>query len=685
MQQAQLPRVQYELIRLGGGLDLVTPSLSLPPGVARSSVNFECSITGGYTRIAGYERYDGRPNPSDASYAAIAVTITGSISAGNTITGATSGATGVVFIVSGSTVGYTKATGTFQVGETVRVGGIAQGTVSALTPLTALTSQQSAQYLNLAADVYRADIGLVPGSGPVRGVAYNNGQVYAWRNNAGGTALAMYKASASGWTLIPYGVELSFDAGTIALVDGNTVTGQTSGATGTIRRVVVESGAWSSNDAAGRLIFSSVTGTFSAGENIRIGTTTHAHAVAAQSAITALPNGRVETVTGNFGGNVNTTRLYGCDGVNRAFEFDFANNIYVPIVTGMTTDQPNHIAFHKNHLFLSFGSSVQHSAIGDPYVWSPVFGAGEIALVDDVTAFLVLSGDQTTGAMAIYADDNTFMLYGTSAENWNLISYNSGAGAKAFSAQNLVSSFAFDDRGVMNLRTTLNYGNFDSSALTMNIRPFIQQRRNQVTASVVNREKSQYRVFFSDGFGLYVTFVNDKYMGSMPVEFPNPAYCMCDGENQDGSETAFFGSTNGYVYRLDVGTSFDGAEIGASLLLTYDAVKSPRMLKRWRRASLEIDGNAYAEFSFNYLLAYSSTSVPQGLQESYSTNLSSSFWDAVNWDSFIWDGRTLAPSEVEVVGTGENIAVQIACNSDYYAPFTINSVILHYSMRRGLR
>jgi hypothetical protein len=277
------------------------------------------------------------------------------------------------------------------------------------------------------------------------------------------------------------------------------------------------------------------------------------------------------------------------------------------------------------------------------------------------------------------------MLYGTSSENWNLVSYNVGTGAKPYSAQNLVSSFAFDDRGIMSLTTTLNYGNFDASALTLNIRPFVQQRRNKVTASGVNREKSQYRVFFSDGSGIYATLFNGKYMGSMPVEFPDAVNCMCDGEDPDGSETAFFGSTDGRVYRLDVGTSFDGDEIGASIILTYNFAKSPRILKRWRRASLEVDGTAYAEFSFNYSLAYASTQVPQGVQESYSTNLSASFWDNVNWDNFVWDGRTLAPSEVEVVGTGENIAVQIACNSDYYSPFTINSVILHYSMRRGLR
>ena len=39
----------------------------------------------------------------------------------------------------------------------------------------------------------------VPGSGPVRGVWLYNGDVFAWRDNAGGTALVMHKATAGGW------------------------------------------------------------------------------------------------------------------------------------------------------------------------------------------------------------------------------------------------------------------------------------------------------------------------------------------------------------------------------------------------------------------------------------------------------------------------------------------------------
>ena len=73
MPAPKMPPTQYDIIQLRGGLDLVTPTLSLPSGVARDAVNYEVSITGGYSRIAGYERFDGRPNPSDATYTLLTV------------------------------------------------------------------------------------------------------------------------------------------------------------------------------------------------------------------------------------------------------------------------------------------------------------------------------------------------------------------------------------------------------------------------------------------------------------------------------------------------------------------------------------------------------------------------------------------------------------------------------------
>jgi hypothetical protein len=675
-----MPPVKYSLIQLQGGLDLVTPTLSLPPGIARSAVNFEVAITGGYTRIAGYERVDGQPNPSDAVYNAITVANASNLAVGNTFTNLATTSSGYIIAIDNTTIIYTKAVGVFAVADDLYVGGILKATVTVLGATATITSSLSSQYTYLAAEVYRAVITTVPGAGPIRGVVYYGSTVYAWRNNVGETAMAIYKSTTSGWALVPLGFELAFNTGTTQLNDGNVIVGQTSGATGTITRVVLSSGTWAAGTAAGYLTFASVTGTFQSGENLRIGATTYALAGGAQAAITLSPTGRVETAIDNING---ASRIYGADGVNYGFEFD--GTVYVRIRTGMTTDTPTHVVVHKAHLFFSFGASVQFSGIADPYAWSPVVGAGEIALNSNVTAFLVQPGDQSTGAMAIYSDDNTSILYGSSSANFQLVSYNVGTGAKAYTGQNMNVSYSFDDRGVMNMATTLNFGNFDSAALTLNLRPFIADRRTLATASGVSREKGQYRVFFSDGYALYVTLANGSFMGAMPVQFPNAVTCMCEGQRVDGAETAFFGSTNGYVYRLDAGTSFDGLEIAANMTLVFNAIGSPRLLKRFRKASLEITGTSYADFYFNYDLAYATTDIGQADQVLYASSLVSSYWDTSYWDFFVWDDRTLAPSEVEVNGTGENIALRVASNSPYFQPFTVNSAILHYTPRRGLR
>jgi hypothetical protein len=678
---AQLPPVDYELIRLKGGLDQVTPTLSLPSGVARRAANFECSITGGYTRIAGYERFDGRPRPSDATYIVIYMTSIANVAIGNTVTGATSLATGRVIAVEGDYLVVTKVTGSFLDSEEIYVGAALVG-LSVGTAGSVVNGLLDAQYRNLAADAYRQDIQAVPGEGVVRGVAYYGGNVYAWRNNVGSTALTMHKSTSSGWVPVALGFELSFDGGTAQILDAQTVTGATSGATGVVKRVVLQDGDWTTSDASGRLIFASVSGTFQNNENLQVGGVTKALANGTQSAITLAPSGRVEAVVGNFGG-VDGYKLYGCDGQNRAFEYD--GETYVPIATSMAVDKPLHVAFHKQHLFLSFGASLQFSAIGDAYRWSPVLGAGEIAMNDTITNLLIMPGDQTTGAMAVYTRNNTSILYGTSSEDFKLSSYNSGTGAVPHTARTMDQAYALDDRGIMTLGTSLNFGNFLPSSLTMNLRPFLTGRINLASASSVEREKGQYRVFFSDGTGIYLTVLNGQLLGAMPVQFDDPVLCAFEGEKQDGTTATYFGSDNGFVYQLDAGTSFDGANIQANLTLVANAIRSPRLLKRFRKGSIEVTGDSYSEIQFGYLLAYGSPDINQPLDSKYELDLRNPFWDSMIWDNFIFDGRDIAPTETGMTGTGENVAISISSVSDLFRPFTVNSVILHYSIRRGLR
>ena len=676
------PPVQYDLIRLQGGMDQVTPTLSLAPGTARRASNFECAITGGYTRIDGYERFDGHASPSDGKYNKLTCNLTGAVVVGNTIVGQSTASTGVVIAIVGNILIITRETTAFVSGEGITISSTVVGSVTQVNGVEA-DGLLDATYLGLAAANYRASIAVVPGSGAILGVNYFQNVVYAWRNNAGATAVALYKSSSSGWTLINFGKELAFTLGTVAIVDGNTVTGATSGATGVVARVVVQTGTFAAGTAAGRLILSSSTGTFSAAELLKVATVSSATGSGAATQITMAPNGQFNMITANFGGSSQLKRLYGCDGVNRAWEFD--GTTFVPIVTGMATDTPNIIQFHKQYLFLTFGASLQFSAIGNPYSWSVVLGAGEIIMNDNVTNLLVMPGNQGTGAMAIFTLTDTSILYGTSTATFQMVAFNIGTGGLKASAQNLDQAYVLDDRGVMSLTATLNYGNFDAASLTMMLKPFMDIHRNLVTCSMLQRSKGQYRAFFSDGYGLYVTVKNSQFLGAMPVVFPDPVLNCVEDHTSNGSPVLFFGSSSGYVFQLDKGTSFDGQPIAANMTLVFNATKSPRILKRYRKASVELTGSSYATIAFGYDLGYRTSTMDQAVDASYSNDLRSAYWDSFTWDNFVFDGNDITPSEVEVMGTAENIALRISSTSGILKAFTVNSIIVHYSMRRGLR
>jgi hypothetical protein len=689
----QFPQVAYDRIDLAGGLDLLTPTLSLPPGICRAAQNFEISITGGYSRIGGYERYDGHVSPSSATYTAMTLGSLGSITAGTAITGATSGATatccGTNTGTVGNLIGITAVTGSFSVGENIQVGGITQGVLLAF-PSTVTDPYTAALYQEGASNVARNNISKVPGSGSILGLFNLSGTWYAFRNNAGGTVANLYKSTGGGWVQVAYGKELLYTAGAgTQPAAGATVTGATSGATGVIAAVINQTGTVVSGvptwvGSTGRFIFSSTTGTFTNGEALQVSAATVATGSGTQIQIAPAPGGTYSIDIGAFGGTPSgSTMAWGASGVDRGFGFD--GTTYIPVTTGSSPDTPSIARRHLNYLVFVIKNSVQISGLGLPFMWSPLVGGAEIALPENGTNAIPLPGNQATGALALFTQNFTQILYGQTTATFQLVPYNIKTGAYFGTAANLSDVYVFETRGIASMTTTLNYGNFDPAYLTMNIMPFIQTHRGAATCAIVNRAKSQYRVFFSDGFALYATFLNKRYMGSMPVFYPNAATCVADGVDSNGNQVIMFGSTNGFVYQQDIGSSHDGVAINAYLQLVFDSIKSHRMLKRYRKASLEINTQGYTAISVAYQLAYNLITTGQPNAANYTANLSPAYWDSFTWDNFYWDANGLSPIEIGLQGTAENIALFVTCNTDVIFPFTINTATLHYTPRRGLR
>lgn len=675
-----LPPVKTQYIPFAGGVDQVTPPIQVKPGVLSDSVNFDVGANGGYRRIDGYEKYDGSPSPLSYGFWGLAVAATAFLAPGRTLVGDVSGATGKVIATDNEGFVYlVRPTGTFQLGEGVSILGLPAGTVTGEAfQRNDRSDAFAAECMALAAAEYRQDIETVPGSGPIRGLCFYAGSLYAFRNNVGNTATGIYKATSTGWTEVTPSNEITFSAGAGTLAEGQTLT--KGAVTAIIQRVVIESGTLAGSDAAGRLIISDPAGgSFTAGAATTAGGTLTLSG--GHTAISLAPNGRFRFVLHNFGIE---QRVYGCYGTGSAFEFD--GTVLVPIQTGMATDTPAQIAVHKNHLFLSFDNSVQHSSIGNPYQWQPITGAAEINMGELVTNFLSQPSDATSGgAMAISTRNSMWVLYGSSSADWNLVALQRDVGAFAHTMQAIAATTYFlDDRGVASLVGVKEFGNFASATISAKVRPWLMDRKTSVIDSCVVKEKNQLRFFFAGGTGMHVTFLGANPVGLMPVQYAHNITIALSTELADGLDATFYGDDSGNVYLADVGPSFAGETITAFFKLHFDHCQSPRIDKRFRKVTFEVKGTGYSDFQTGYELGYGDGDIPMDAIATIDSRFTGPRWDdpANYWDAGVWDGRVLLPVEVSLSGTAENISLVVFQTSSRYDSLNFQGAIIQYTPRR---
>lgn len=677
---------------LQGGLDLITAAIATKPGRVIAGVNYE-PVLRGYQRVDGFERLDGRTKPSEATYAVLGFDVgTATIAAGASVVGGTSGATGTALIdmaVTSGTLGGGDAagylvliavTGTFQDNELLKVGGVTKCQADGVAlEGGALNDTDDATWSHGAIDAARALIQAVPGSGAVRGVWGYAGSIYAFRDNVGATVGVMFKATTSGWAAVDLGRSIAFTSGgTYEVQEGDTITGATSSATAVVRRAVLTSGDWAAGTAVGRLILSGQAGTLQA-ENLNVGANLNVATIAGNSTATTLPaGGRYEFLNHNFYGAASRRRMYGVNGVGTAFEY--TGQALVPILTGMTIDAPDHIAVHKNQLFLSYpGGSLQNSSIGEPITWQVVTGANEIGLGSNVVGLI----GEYVDSLAVFCRNKIAILYGNDRTDFQLSTLKAQAGAIGLTAQYCKSPIYMDDAGLRDLRAAQTFGDFQTGAVTIQAFPLIQAKRKAgitPVASLCVRNKDQYRLFWSDGTGITV-YLGRKVPELLPFDIGFVPACASSSDDADENEILLFGDADGFVYQLDAGTSFDGDAVDAYLRLPFNHVGSPQYNKRWHKATLEIDAPANAMIGVTAEFSYGDTDLPQVGSQTFSVRGGGGFWNEANLNEFQWSAPVEGLADADIDGFGKNVSIAIASRATYERPHTIQGITLNYSMR----
>lgn len=669
---------------LAEGIDLISPPGLAKPGSCRFALNYEADFGGGYSRVGGFERFDGRPSPSDAQYVVLEAEdgFTG-VGLGALVIGSTSGAEGLIVWMSGDLKrialskllpGFTFTT------EVVTIAASPVGTITNASPSIDGFIDNDIAYES--AELYRADIEQVPGYGVIRGVAILKNVVYAWRDGPGPipTTQHIYKSTATGWELVDLLYRVPFSAGTLAYIDGSSLIQGGVGAT--ILRVVVLAGDWTTADAEGFFVIDApVGGSFAAGAATGTGACTLDGAHLAQTLQAGGAYGRVVSVVHNFTGLATTQRLYGCDGVNPEFEFD--GTTYVPLVTGMGNRRASQVFVHKQHLFFSYAASLQHSAIGNPLSWSAVLGAAELTTGDEITNLINVSGSEDNAALMVTCRDSVWVLYGTSAADWKFVRVSQEAGAQAYSGLAFGNPIAFDRDGFNRYSPTQSFGNFSFESASRKIDPLV--RNSVVQAAVLVKNRSRYRCFFSDGLVLTATPNADGTIAWMPCDYDRVMNVVVSGEIA-GQQRIFMGDLDGWVLEADVGRSFDGAEITAGMRLVSDNQGAPVTLKQYRNTELQTEaGSAFAlalgaEFSDSSAAEANVTPAAMtDFKRQYGVGL---FWDFNSWDRSYWDGAEANLVRYTTRGQGRSISLLLSSASDREMPHSLKTTNLLFTPRR---
>lgn len=717
-----------DMIAFGGGLNLVDPPIMMKPGHLLGCKNYEPGVRGGYSRVEGYERFDGRASPTRADYWALSVT----------------GVVGVQpFPVGGTLNQY--PTGDTTLDETTL---IAQGTIvfsqdegdgewivgvvqAANTPdfvngfetdgdvyvetgtgqPGALQGPSSFAFRNGAPDDdtneliifdktehYRDFIEPVGGalcSGPVRDVMIFEDKVLAIRDSADGTQGLLFQTNDDpfqGWQQVDLGTKVRFTNGEVEIAEGDTVNGVTSLASFTAKRICLTGGTWSSGDAEGFVVTDSITGTLIADETLAVGGVSSCAHVS-NAAQTLSPGGVYRRRVHNFAGAGDQTRLYGVNGLDNAYEFD--GETFVQIETGMAVDKPTHLFVINNHLGLVFpGGSVQNSGFQAPLSWDPVLGASERSVGGEVLSVI----EETTNTVFIATRNQTYVMSGTVMENFRVDMFSPETGMLKDSAARLGQTIFLDDRGFTTLRAVQAFGNFSTNSVSDKILTLLQAQieTTDVVGAVISRRKNLYRCFFDDGTGLVMSSrPGNKLSGWTVINYPDPPTCLVSGEvagpvgiitGQEGSaatlrpERIFMGSSNGYVYECDIGNSFDGANIEVFGRMAYHHSGSPDVFKHYRKGVIDVDVNGvttlFATVDFNY-----GNRAGQSGQEVEFLG-GGGFWDVANWDEFKWSGQAFDQVVLKIEGDGYNIGLFFYGNSNREPSHTLYNVTYHSSLRK---
>jgi hypothetical protein len=627
------------------------------PGSARSLRNFEPSIEGGYRRVEGYSKYNSSIIPPYG-----APVVHGASQSGTTLIIGNIHQTPEA----GDTLTIDGVTGTY----TIASGGVTYDATNNRATLT-LTGSLDSSPANAAAVTFATTTSnyLMLGCGVFldRVIVAKNDDLFKVSSSTithinvpnYGTVL-VNGASQTGSSLIVDGLTAAPQAGDVFKVAGidkvYTVTSDASvssgGATLSINPALASSPA---DDAAITFLSTS-----------------------RESA------GKTRFARYNYTG---TEKIAIVDGTNVPALYD--NSTFTALNDAPTdVNGASFVVNFKNQLFFGKSNLLTFTAPYTDNDFTAAAGSGTISLGATITGLVVFRQQ-----LIIFTETSIMQLVGNTISDFNLQPITLDIGCvDTDTIQEVGGDIMFlGPDGLRLLSGTDRIGDFGlgnvSKAIQKETTSFIST--NTSFASVVIRGKSQYRIL---GYNTNITQENAQ--GILGTQFSGQggegmawaelrgirAY-VADSRFYQNTETIVFGNDDGYLYQMEDGNSFDGANIQTTFATPFMPINDPRVRKTFYKAFLYTDPQGSVSFDMSLKLDFDQKDSIQPTEIDFDNNTGQvAFYGTATFgSSAVYSTKLLTLFETQLIGSGFTGSIQFESDSTD-PPFSLDAITIEFGI-----
>jgi hypothetical protein len=391
--------------------------------------------------------------------------------------------------------------------------------------------------------------------------------------------------------------------------------------------------------------------------------------------------------------------LYNLDGDDKVIFVDSNNypatyNTSGNTITAITgsTDVlgAENVAVFKDTAFYAKGNNLYFTAPFTVDDFSAANGAGSINVANEITGLAVFR-DQ----LIVFTTDTIKRITGNTAADFSVSPITDRIGCvNGDTIQEVGGDIMYlAPDGIRLLSATDRIGDFGldiaSDPIAKDATTFLGSTPN--FCSVLMREKAQYRIFayieseqHEAAKGLIATkFVSQGASGiSWSTTYGIKAF-VADSRYTNTAESIAFANTDGYVYMLDTGSSFDGLPIEAIYESPYMPLSDPQMRKSFYKMTLyaEPTGSMSLDLNVKYDFGTSTnTGVIQPSTQSIESTGTSVFIFGESTSVFntaTYGGELDKVYNTNIIGSGKTIAIRIEDNSTN-PTFTLDTALLEF-------